>query len=405
MSKKRSVAVFTGNRAEYGLLYPLLKELKGNKNIDFRLMVSGAHLDPSFGNTIRDIEKDGLKVDKEIKISLEMSCLSSTSKAIGSAILSIAEALEEIKPDIFVVYADRFEGFAATIAASQMSIPTAHIEGGDITEGGAFDDSVRHAMTKLAHLHFTTNSQSANRVIGMGEEPWRVHNVGFTGIDLICEGRVTPKNELIAKYNLDLLKPIVLFTLHSVGVEFSETKAHMEASLVALKALAEENIQVLITYPNNDVGSQEIIESILTWQAQYSNPNVQVHKSLGQANYYGILALAKNPRYKVACVGNSSSGLKETPAFLCPTVNIGTRQRGRLCAENVLDANYSTEDILEKVKIALFDKDFREICAHVANPYGKGNASKKMVEILSNIEINPKLLTKKMTLSGVGIHV
>lgn len=400
MSKKRCIGVFTGNRAEYGLLYSLLKELEASENIDLRLIVSGAHLDPNFGNTILDIEKDGFSIEEEIKIPLEMHELASTSKAIGLAILSITEVLERIEPDMFVVYADRFEGLAAAIAASQMSIPTAHIEGGDITEGGTFDDSVRHAMTKLSHLHFTTNEQASNRVIAMGEEPWRVHNVGFPGIDLISSGKVTSPEELINKYNLDLSRPILLFTQHSVGVEFLETKSHIEASLRALSILVDKDVQVIITYPNNDVGSQIIIDNILAWEAQHKNKNIQVHKSLGQANYYGVLSLAKDFAQKVVCIGNSSSGIKETPAFKCPTVNIGPRQSGRLRAENVLDAKYETNDIIEKVNLALYDMEFRKVCHSVINPYGTGGSSKKIARILLDVELGPKLLTKKMMLDG-----
>ncbi len=175
---------------------------------------------------------------------------------LALVLFSVAKALDKIKPDIFVVYADRFEGFAAVIASTQMNIPTAHIEGGDITEGGALDDSVRHAMTKLAHIHFTTNNQATNRLLGMGEAPWRVHTVGFPAIDLIQENNFASPDELIESYNLDLSKPIILFTQHSVTTEFDLAQSQVMPSLKALEMAAKEGMQVIITYPNNDAGEK-----------------------------------------------------------------------------------------------------------------------------------------------------
>lgn len=398
---QRRIAVFTGNRAEYGLLYPLLKHFKDHPSVDFHLIVSGAHLDEQFGNTIDAIKNDGFTVSSEVKIGIPMNELSSTSRAIGSGVLSASEALEKIHPDMVVVYADRFEGFAATIASSQMCIPTAHIEGGDITEGGALDDSVRHAMTKLAHLHFTTNQEAANRVLAMGEEPWRVYNVGFPGIDLIKEARVTSKEELAKRYNIDLTKPIVVFTQHPVATEFKYTEAYLEESLKALWRHASKGVQIIFTYPNNDAGCQIIIHKLDEWDRKYPNKNIQLVKSLGQENYYGFLELARDGKHRVACGGNSSSGIKETPAFGCPSINIGTRQSGRLRAENVLDATYNEEDIYLKIQKALYDDVFREICRKVNNPYGVGGACERIVNILVNEPLTERLLNKKMTLKGL----
>lgn len=185
MGVKRKIAIFTGNRAEYGLQYPIIKAVDKHPDLEYRLLVSGAHLDGNFGHTLSEIKSDGFRVDAEVKIELNSDERIATAQAIGSGIMAISRSLEEVKPDMMVVYADRFEGFAAVIAATQMNIPTAHIEGGDLTEGGALDDSVRHAMTKLSHLHFTTNQQAANRILAMGEEAWRVHTVGFPAIDVI----------------------------------------------------------------------------------------------------------------------------------------------------------------------------------------------------------------------------
>jgi UDP-hydrolysing UDP-N-acetyl-D-glucosamine 2-epimerase len=398
---KRRIAVFTGNRAEYGLLYPVLLAIKESDHLDLELIVSGAHLDADFGNTIGTIKKDGFDISAEVQIPFKMDNKASTSQAIGSAILSLTNVFTKIKPDLVIVYADRFEGFAATIAASQMSIPTAHIEGGDLTEGGALDDSVRHAMTKLSHLHFATNQQAANRIASMGEEEWRIHNVGFTGIDLIALGKVSPKEEVLYNYNLDPEKPIILFTQHSVAAEVDLLDQHINSSLNVLCHLAKENCQVIITYPNNDYGSDIIIKTINDHALLKYHHNIQIHKSLGQQNYYGVLSLALDEKIKVVCVGNSSSGIKETAAFGCPTVNIGSRQSGRLHSTNVLNSTYLDENILTQINKALHDACFRKSCQKAVNPYGVGDASKKIVEIISEIPLDKKLLTKKMTLRGV----
>ena len=401
---KKIIAVFTGNRAEYGLQYPVLKAIDNHPELEYRLIVSGAHLDKNFGNTIQEINNDGFEIHAEVDIILDESSPYATSQAIGTGVLSIAKALSKIKPDIFVVYADRFEGFAAVIAATQMNIPTAHIEGGDITEGGALDDSVRHAMTKLAHIHFTTNQQASNRLLAMGEAPWRVHTVGFPAIDLIQESNFATSSELVNLYNLDLKKPIVLFTQHSVTTEFHEATKQIKPALYALKKLAIEGVQIIITYPKNDAGGRKIIDTINDFKnSEFANiDNIQIYSSLGRYNYHGILALASDSSNKICCVGNSSSGIKETPAFGCPTVNIGSRQEGRLRADNVIEAEYDIDSIYDAINTCFYDKNFRKISFSCVNPYGIGDAGIKIAKVLSETEINPKkLLRKEMMLSGI----
>ena len=401
---KKIIAVFTGNRAEYGLQYPVLKAIDAHPDLEYRLIVSGAHLDKNFGNTIQEINDDGFEIHAQVDIILDESSPFATSQAIGTGVLSIADALSKIKPDIFVVYADRFEGFAAVIASTQMNIPTAHIEGGDITEGGALDDSVRHAMTKLAHIHFTTNQQASNRLLAMGEASWRVHTVGFPAIDLIQENNFATANELVDLYNLDLKRPIVLFTQHSVTTEFHEAANQIKPSLFALKKLALDGCQIIITYPNNDAGGRKIIDTINNFKNDELSDikDIQIYTSLGRYNYHGVLALASDPDNKICCVGNSSSGIKETPAFGCPTVNIGSRQEGRLRADNVIEADYDADNIYEAIKSCLHDKNFIEIASSCVNPYGIGDAGIKIAKVLHETEIQPKkLLRKEMMLSGV----
>lgn len=396
---KRKIAVFTGNRAEYGLQYPILKAVGLHPELEYRLLVSGAHLDDNFGRTLDEIRSDGFHIDTEIKIEMSGDSRISTAQAIGSGVLAISRALEQSRPDIMVVYADRFEGFAAVIAASQMNIPTAHIEGGDLTEGGALDDSVRHAMTKLAHLHFTTNQQATNRILAMGEEPWRVHTVGFPAIDLISEGRFAAPGEVAEKLQLDLARPVVLFTQHSITTEFEQASVQVQSSIQAMKQLAAQGVQVVMTYPNNDAGGPAIIASLNALAAQQV-PGIQVHRSLGRHLYHGVLALARDVSVRVACVGNSSSGIKETPAFGCPTVNIGSRQDGRLRGGNVIDAEYDQLQIAAAVNRCLHDEAFRTACRNTDNPYYLGDAGKKIASVLAEVPLNQALLRKSMTLKG-----
>lgn len=393
----RKVALFTGNRAEYGLQYPIIKAIDAHPGLDYLLLVSGSHLDEDFSNSTTEIKKDGFRVDREVSIDMQDDTLLAMAQAIGSGIISISEALDELRPSILVVYGDRFESLAAVIAGTQMGIPTAHIEGGDITEGGALDDNVRHAMTKLAHLHFATNQEAAQRIIAMGEEPWRVTNVGLPAIDIISAGNFAKPAELFERYNLDINRPIVLFTQHSITTEFEAAETQITPTLEALEILAQDGVQIIVTYPNNDAGGKRIVDQIKHWSAA-GIENVQIHSSLGRYNYHGVLHLAGHGRGRGVCVGNSSSGLKETPALGCPAVNIGSRQQGRLRAENVLDVGYNCSEILAAIKKSLYDDDFRSKCNNCHNPYGVGNSGNKIAEILANADLGPGLIQKKMTI-------
>lgn len=392
---KRKIAVFTGNRAEYGLQYPVLKAIDAHPGLEYFLLVSGAHLQEDFGYTLQEIRKDGFKVYAEVKLEMEEDTLFSTAQAIGSGILSLSHILEKIGPDFLVVYADRFEGFSAVITGSQMNIPTAHIEGGDITEGGALDDSVRHAMTKLSHLHFTTNEQAAERVRLLGEEPWRIYNVGFPAIDLIVAGHFASPAELQEKYGITPDKPVILFTQHSVTTEFEMAADQVRPSLEAMRILVQEGYQVIVTYPNNDAGGRRIIKEIKKIEREKLD-NLQVHQSLGRYNYHGVLNICGKIGRGV-CVGNSSSGIKETPALGCPVVNIGTRQDGRLRANNVIDVGYNRDEIVSAVQKALNDEGFRRQCRNAKNPYGAGNAGERIADVLATIDINLALIQKRMT--------
>ena len=393
--KMRRICVFTGNRAEYGLQYPILRALASDTRLEYFLLVSGAHLLEDFGRTVAEIERDGFHVHRQIRIDMEQDSLAGTARAIGSGILNLSHALEDVRPEFLIVYADRFEGFAAVIAGSQMNIPVAHVEGGDLTEGGALDDSVRHAMTKLAHLHFTTNEQASERIRRMGEEPWRVHTVGLPALDLVAEGLYASPDEVINLLAIDLRRPIVLFTQHSVTTEFESAGEQVRPSLEAMASLAQRGYQVVITYPNNDAGGRRIIHQIEEL-ARRGISNIAIRKSLGRYYFHGLLNVIGHFG-RGACVGNSSGGIKETPAFRCPAVNIGSRQRGRLRADNILDVPYDMEAIVEAVRRCVEDETLRLRCQTCDNPYGAGDAGKRIADVLATIPIDMHLLQKRMT--------
>lgn len=388
---RRRVAVFTGNRAEYGLQYPILEALAADPRFEYFLLVSGAHLKEDFGRTLEEIERDGFRVHAHVRLDMPEDTLYATAQAIGSGIVNLSHVLAELRPDFLVVYADRFESFSALITGTQMGIATAHIEGGDYTEGGALDDSVRHAMTKLAHLHFTTNEQAAERVRRMGEEPWRVLTVGNPALDLVAAGRFAQPQAVYERYNLDRSRPVLVFTQHSVATEFDQAAEQVRPSIDALREASHRwGCQVLVTYPNDDAGGRRIMTELDALAAQSSN-GIQTHRSLGRFWYLGALNVAG------ACLGNSSSGIKETPAFHCPCINIGPRQRGRLRAANVLDVGYDRDEILAAIDRSLHDEAFRSQVRTCENPYGAGNAGPRICDVLATVPIDARLIQKRMT--------
>lgn len=397
--KTKKVAVFTGSRAEFGLQYPLLRAISESEALEYVLIVSGAHLDGNFGDSIQEIKNSGFKVHSEVTLDLLEDSLVGTAQAIGTGIVSISKALQKLAPDVLLVYGDRFETFAAAIAASQMGIPIAHVEGGDLTEGGALDDSVRHAISKLSHIHFTTNIQATNRLLAMGEESWRVHTVGLPSIDSMKIQDFATPQELVAQYGIKIDRPLILFTQHSITTEIEDAVPQIQPSLAALKLALQKGYQVVMTYPNSDAGGQRILTEMKDFFHENTCEDLHLEASLGRYRYHGMLALSKYSAAKTVCVGNSSSGIKETPEFFCPTVNIGTRQNGRLRGENVLDTGYDEVSIFSAIEKCL-TPEFRQLCEKIKNPYGDGTAGKKVVQILSELNLGKRLIQKMMTLEG-----
>lgn len=372
---KRKVCVVTGTRAEYGLLYWLLKEIEADKELQLQVIVTGMHLSPEFGLTYKEIEKE-FKINKKIEMLLSSDTSVGISKSMGLAQISFSEAYEELQPDMVVVLGDRYEIFSATSAAMIARIPIAHIHGGEKTEG-AFDESIRHSITKMSHLHFTATNEYKNRVIQLGEDPSRVFNVGGMGIENIKRLELLNKKEFEKSIEFKLNSKNILVTFHPVTLENSTAKEQFQQLLDAIDELEDTNI--IFTKANSDTDGRVINQMIDEYVTKNSHKSI-VFTSLGQLRYLSAL------QYVDAVVGNSSSGLAEAPSFKIGTINIGDRQKGRIKASSVIDCEPNKDSILKSFE-KLYSKEFQESLKDTINPYGDGCASKKIVEVLKNVDL------------------
>ena len=394
MKKKLKVSIFTGNRAEYGLLSPIIKKISQSNKIDENVIISGSHLNKNYGFTSKEIFNDKIKKVHKLKVKLRKNNLVEfTPLSISEIISKLTVLIKKLKPEVFIIYADRYETFAAAIAATQMGIPTIHLEGGDVTEGGTFDDNVRHAITKLSHFHITTNLSAKKRIIKMGEEPWRVKNFGYPVIDLIREGNYASPNEISKKLNISLKKPIIVFTLHPIPIEEENFDKNIINCFNALEKISSKEVDIIITNPNSDKGGDKILNYI---KKKKNKKNFKVYDSLGRYYYHGLFSLIKKKKLPVACVGNSSSGIKETAIFGCPVVNIGKRQNGRLRSNNVIDVEYKSKKISTAITKCLFDRKFQKICINSKNVYGGGDTATKVVNFLENTNFKKRKILIKL---------
>ncbi|MFY9105138.1 UDP-N-acetylglucosamine 2-epimerase [Aliarcobacter cryaerophilus] len=371
----KKICVVTGTRAEYGLLYWLLKEIEADKDLELQLIVTGMHLSPEFGLTYKEIEKE-FKINKKIEMLLSSDTSVGISKSMGLAQISFAESYDELKPDIVIVLGDRYEIFSATSAAMIAKIPIAHLHGGEKTEG-AFDESIRHSITKMSHLHFTATEEYKNRVIQLGEHPSRVFNVGGMGIENIKRLKLLSKDEFEKSIEFKLNSKNILVTFHPVTLENSTAKEQFQQLLDAIDELEDTNI--IFTKANSDTDGRVINTMIDEYGTKNSHKSI-VFTSLGQLRYLSAL------QYVDAVVGNSSSGLAEAPSFKIGTINIGDRQKGRIKASSVIDCEPNKDSILKSFE-KLYSKEFQETLKTTINPYGDGYASKKIVEILKSVDL------------------
>lgn len=373
---KRKICVVTGTRAEYGLLYWLMKEIQADDVLELQLIATGAHLSPEFGLTYKTIEKDGFVIDEKVEMLLSSDTPGGVTKSMGVALLGFADAFARLSPDIVVVLGDRYEILAAVEAAMMANIPIAHIHGGEITEG-AIDDSIRHAITKMAHLHFVAASEYRKRVIQMGENPEHVYEVGAVGIDNIVKTPLMSLDELEQSLQFPLGEKFFLVTYHPVTVESARRSDSLQNLFNALDAFPD--YQILITKSNSDAGGREINHRLDVYAAARKK-RVSCHASLGQLRYLSAM------KHAAAVVGNSSSGLWEAPVLKTPTVNIGARQKGRLRYPSVIDCSEETEIIADALRKAISEECRRE-WADMDIPHADGKISSRIKNILRDIPL------------------
>ena len=371
----KKICVVTGTRAEYGLLYWLMKEIQLDKELELQLIVTGMHLSPEFGLTYKEIEKD-FKIDKKIEMLLSSDTAVGISKSMGLAQISFSEAYEELRPDILIVLGDRYEIFSAVSAAMIAQLPIAHLHGGETTEG-AFDESIRHSITKMSHLHFTAADDYKNRVIQLGENPSKVFNVGGLGIENIKRLKLLSREEFEESINFKLNKKNIIVTFHPVTLEKSTAKDQFQELLNAIDELEDTNI--IFTKANSDTDGRIINQMIDEYVSKNSQKAVGF-TSLGQLRYLSAL------QYVDAIVGNSSSGLLEAPSFKIATINIGDRQKGRLKADSVIDCTENKQSIINAIKKST-SPEFINLLQKTENPYGDGCASKRIINEIKNIDL------------------
>ena len=378
---RRSIAVVTSSRADYSHLYWPLHELSQHPDVDLKLIVLGAHLSPQFGETVREIEKDGFPIAARLECLLSSDTDVGMAKTLGLAVLSLADLLAQMRPDLLLLIADRYEMLAPASVALTLRIPVAHIEGGEVSEG-AIDDAVRNALTKMSHIHFTSTEGSRARVIAMGEEPWRVHRAGAPSLDHLRRSRLLSRKELEKKLQVDLRSAPYLVAYHPVTL-LRDTTQEADALFAALP---QTNVPIFFCYPNSDAGNHALLER--TKNLLTTRRNARLFVNLDPVTYWSLL------REVSLLIGNSSSGIMEAASFSLPVVNVGFRQKGRERARNTLDAEPEVLAIRAKIAEAA-SASFRQSLTGMTNPYGDGHAAEKIVQVLTSTPLTGDLIVKR----------
>jgi GDP/UDP-N,N'-diacetylbacillosamine 2-epimerase (hydrolysing) len=378
MNKGKKILVITGSRAEYGLLYPLLLELLKSGVFELELLVTGSHTQKKYGNTIELIRKDDIPIAHIVEINEEASMI----EALAQEILGIEKYCKGEMPDLMLVWGDRDEAFAGAIVAGHLRIPLAHVGGGDVS-GYVVDEAIRHAISKFAHVHFPISAQSAEILRKLGEEESRIHMVGTTAFDLITKETLMSREELAKELSLDAREPWTLLLEHPTPLDPTPIK---EQITPALEVLEETPGQKIILYPNSDTGNEIFVKEIESYK---NKKGFSIFESLPRLTFLSLLNEAQ------VLVGNSSSGVVEAGFFKKPVVDIGNRQKGRECGENVLHAEYDKGSIQQAMARAT-SSEFANSMEHMKNPYGSGNAAKQIIQVLENLRIDQELLYKKI---------
>lgn len=374
---KRKILYISGTRADYGLMRSVLRSIHNHPDLSLDIVVTGMHLMNEFGNTIDEIKKDGFNYHI-VDVRYDDNTKESMALFIGKFIQELVPVIRSLNPDIMLVLGDRGEMLAGAIVGVYMSIPVAHIHGGDVTS--TVDDYARQAITKLANIHFPATEESAKRILMMGEDASRIFVVGSPGLDQILHEPLLTRDELAQKYHLDFSKPVLLVVQHPVTLEVDSAPEHIRETL---EAVVSFKFQTIVIYPNADAGGRGMIKVIREYE---QIPSFKIFSNIPHKDYLSLLSQVS------VLIGNSSSAIIEAPSFGLPVVNIGTRQRGRERADNVIDATYDRKNITECINKAIYDNEFREKANLCRNPYGDGTASEKIGEILPKIEINEDLL-------------
>ena len=385
---KRTIAVVTSSRADYSHLYWPLHDLARHPDVDLKLIVLGAHLAPQFGETVKEIEKDGFPIAARLECLLSSDTDVGMAKTLGVAVLALADLLGQMRPDLLLLIADRYEMLAPASVALTLRIPIAHIEGGEISEG-AIDDAVRNALTKMSHIHFTSTEGARARVVAMGEEPWRVHRAGAPSLDHLRRSRLLSVPELEEKLNVNLQRPMGVLQRRTVVVAYHPVTIVRDTTQEAdslFTALENVDAQILFCYPNSDAGSHALMQRTRAFLAKRSDARVYVN--LDAVTYWSLL------RHAALLIGNSSSGIMEAASFALPVVNVGFRQKGRERAHNVLEAEPEANVIIDAIARSM-GNDFRASLADMTNPYGDGHAAEKIVQVLTTTPLGEKLLVKQ----------
>jgi UDP-hydrolysing UDP-N-acetyl-D-glucosamine 2-epimerase len=379
----RTIGVVTGSRSDYGIYLPILRRIQQDPELKLHLIVTGMHLAHQFGFTVKTIEQDGFEIGDRIEMLLMSDTSEGLAKSLGVGVMGFAESYARCRPDILLVLGDRLEMLAAVAASLTFRIPVAHIHGGESSEG-AIDESIRHAITKMSHLHFPSTESYAQRIVQMGEQPWRVVVSGAPSLDNLAAIHLLSPQEMKELYGLTLSDRTLLVTYHPVTLEFDETEAQMSGLLSALEEL---DCGVIFTYPNADTQNHLITDMIHAFVAR-NKPRSQIVANLGTQGYFSLMSHA------AAMIGNSSSGIIEAASFKLPVVNIGNRQGGRLRDKNVIDVGYTRTEIADGINKAL-SAEFKASLSDLVNPYGDGRATERIVHKLREIKMDKALLFKR----------
>lgn len=384
----KTIAVVTTSRADYSHLFWPMKALEAHPDVDLKILAMASHLSPEFGRTVREIENDGFAVAAKLECLLSSDTDAGMAKSIGLGVLSLTDTLDAMRPDLLLLIADRYEMLAPAAVALALRIPMAHIEGGERSEG-AIDDAVRNALTKMSHVHFTSTFAARDRVIGMGEEPWRVHRAGAPSLDHLRKSVLPSRSALEHELKLDLSRPTIVAAYHPVTL-LADTNAEADALFTALGRTDE---QLIFCFPNADAGSRELVQRTRAFLEKRGNGRIFVN--LPTVQYWALLRESK------AFIGNSSSGIMESASFALPTVNVGLRQEGRERPRNVIDAPADADAIHAALCRAL-SREFGENLRGMTNPYGEGNAAETIVDVLTHLPNREHLLRKRAETGGAA---